>query len=73
MVHIFNKHTPKLVLMIYMMFKVWDYLPITVKADLPDMTLQNIALGALIVIFVYFQYWLWICPMDRVRGVRNIT
>ena len=71
MLNVFTSRTPKLVLIMYMVFKMWDLLPITVKEDLPEVNLQNIALGGLILILVYFTYWLWVCPMDRIRGVRQ--
>ena len=71
MVQVFTSFTPKLVLIMYLVFKMWDFLPITVKEDLPEVHLQNIAFGGLILILVYLTYWLWICPMDRIRGVRH--
>merc|ERR1719483_330185 len=55
-----------------MMFKVWENIPITVKAEFPEVSFHNLIVGSLILIFVYFSYWLWICPMDRIRGVEDV-
>ena len=65
-------HTPKLVVLLYLMMKVWDLLPNTLVADLPELTLYNIILLGLSIAIAYFTTWLWVCPMNRVRGVRTL-
>ena len=65
-------HTPKLVVLLYLMMKVWDLLPNTLVADLPELTLYNIILLGLSIAIAYLTTWLWVCPMNRVRGVRTL-
>ena len=71
MIKVIN-NIPKLVLLVYMVIKVWEILPITIKEDLPELILSNIGYGLISLNLLYFTYWVWICPMDRIRGVKTI-
>ena len=71
MIKVIN-NIPKLVLLVYMVIKVWEILPITIKEDLPELILSNIVYGLISLNLLYFTYWVWICPMDRIRGVKTI-
>ena len=68
MIKVIN-NIPKLVLLVYMGIKLWEILPISIKEDLPELKLSNIVYGLISLSLLYVTYWLWICPMDRIRGV----
>ena len=71
MMKVFSSHMPVLVLLMYLVFKVWESLPITLKEDLPELEFDNIVFGGIILTLAYYTFWLWACPMDRIREVRQ--
>merc|ERR1719320_789676 len=71
MIKVIN-NIPKLVVLVYMVIKVWEILPITIKEDLPELILSNIVYGLISLNLLYFTYWVWICPMDRIRGIEEV-